>query len=128
VRSIVTPSRNFVSRRNKHHHGGARESVAVFVQEGEREMKPLFNVKRVEETATFIATELKTLLDRKSANSQMSLRLREMCPAYGKLTIGEHVLAILRALSMVELEIIADLASLTTKPSDMFDDDEDEAA
>jgi hypothetical protein len=86
-------------------------------------MKPLFNQKRVDETAAFLATELRTLLDRKNIDSHMSLRMRE-CSAYHQgQTIGESLLATLRALNMIQLEVLADLGSLQTEPGDWFDDE-----
>jgi hypothetical protein len=88
-------------------------------------MKPIFNNSRVESAAAFIAAELKTLLDRYNYDSHINRRLSEGCPAYQaeELTVGEQVLATSRALSMVQLEVMADLASLT---HDYFDDDDEE--
>jgi hypothetical protein len=86
-----------------------------------------FNNDRVEETAAFIAAELRKLLDRMASNSHMSQRIREACPAYRNgLTNGERVLATLRALSMAQLDVAADLASLDFGADD--DIKEDEAA
>ena len=91
-------------------------------------MKPyhqLFNNSRVEETAKFIAHELRVLLDRNDPQSHMSCRIREDCRTYNDgQTTGERVVATLRALSMIQLETLADLASLTAGPGD----DEEEAA
>ncbi len=77
-------------------------------------MTTLGNMSRIDETATFIASELKRLLDRRDDDSHMSRRIEEDCPAYENgLTNAESLLATLRALSMVQLEISADLAALT---------------
>jgi hypothetical protein len=90
-------------------------------------MKPIFDMKCVDDTAAFIATELRTLLDRKNIDSHMSRRMRE-CPAYNKgQTIGEAVLATLLALNPVQNEVARDLGLLETEASD-WDEDEDEAA
>jgi len=84
-------------------------------------MKPIFNKARVEQTATFVADELKLLLSR-DYGSHVSRRISGGCPAYKNgLTNGELLLATLRALSMVQLEISADLGSLITEPSDWED-------
>jgi hypothetical protein len=79
----------------------------------------------VDETATFIAAELKALLDRRNPDSFMTERLVAACPAWEKLRIGEHVLATLKALNLVTLDVIADMATLT---HDTIDDDEDDPA
>jgi hypothetical protein len=81
-------------------------------------MPKLHNMARVEEAATFIAGELRTILDRKDIDSHMSRRVREACPAYNGLTNGEVLLATLRALSMAQLEISAELADLTDGKDD----------
>jgi hypothetical protein len=91
-------------------------------------MKKLFNMARVEETATFIAAELKTVLDR-NYESHMSRRISEACPAYKNgLTNGEGLLARLRALSMAQLEISAELGGMHRDLDTMFDDDDEEVA
>jgi hypothetical protein len=88
--------------------------------------KKLFNMARVEETATFIAAELKTLLDR-NYDSHMSRRIREACPTYHNgLTNGEGLLAKLRALSMAQLELTAELGGMKRDLDTMFDDDDEE--
>ena len=87
-------------------------------------MKPLFNKDRVESAATFIAAELKTLLDRSNIKSDLQRRISKACPP--QLTIGEQVLATLRALAIVQLEVAADMASLLRESP--WYDDEDEAA
>ena len=89
--------------------------------------KKLFNMDRVDEAATFIAAELKVLLDRYNTQSHMQKRLGEACPAYQNgLLIGETVLATLRALSIAQLEISADMAELYYGADDV--DDEEPAA
>lgn len=89
-------------------------------------MKPLFNRKRVDETTAFIAAELRILLDRSNIDSHMSRRVREACPVYGQgQTIGESVLATLRALNIVQLEVFADLASLEREESWFEEEEED---
>lgn len=90
--------------------------------------RKLFNMKRVDEAATFIAAELKALLDRLDTKSHINRRLSEACPAYKDgLTNGEHVLATLRALSTAQLGISADLAGLNYDADDE-DLDAEEAA
>jgi hypothetical protein len=84
----------------------------------------LFNQGRVDRTGAFIAAELKTLLDRKNIDSDMSRRVREGCPDYrAGLTIGEGVLATLKALNLTAIVLLADMATLTREPGY---DDEDE--
>ena len=74
-------------------------------------MTPLFDEKRIDAAARFIADELKLLLDR-NIDSHMSRRIREACQAYKDgLTNGERSLATLRALAMAQIEIGHDLAS-----------------
>jgi hypothetical protein len=88
-------------------------------------VKKLFDMKRVEETATFISAELVKLFDRNNIDSHMGRHIAA-CPTYNKgLTNGERLLATLRALSMAQLEISSDLGSLTHEQSDFFDDDDD---
>lgn len=91
-------------------------------------MKPIFNKNRVDETAAFIADELRTLLDRKNIDSHMN-RCFRMFPVYReeKLTIGERILATLLALNMIESEVARDLGSLESDPYGEWLD-EDEAA
>jgi hypothetical protein len=87
-------------------------------------MANLFNKARVDETATFIAAELMTILDRSHYDSPLSKRISEACPTYARgLTNGERIAATLRALNMVQLEIIADLTSLENDDDDDGDDD-----
>ena len=77
-------------------------------------MPKLFDQARVDEVATFIAAELKELLDRKKYDSHMSQRLAEACPAYGRgLTNSERVLATLKALDLVGPELVSDLTFMT---------------
>jgi hypothetical protein len=85
-------------------------------------MKPLFNMTRVDETANFIATELRALIDRENIDSHMSRRVREACPAYANQTIGEGVLAMLIALNTIQNEVARDLGSLTTGASDDWEE------
>jgi hypothetical protein len=88
----------------------------------------LANHQRVEETAAFIAAELRTLLDRTNYDSHLSRQIREACPTYKKLTNIEHALARLRALAIVQADIIADIETMTWPDADDFDDaDGDEA-
>jgi hypothetical protein len=93
----------------------------------------MFNMTHVEETAKFIAGELRTFLDRKGDDENdghMTRRLREARPNYESLTNGDAALATLRALSMIQLEVGADLGGLMYEYDDYDDeeDDEDEAA
>jgi hypothetical protein len=75
-------------------------------------MKPNNN-KRIDETAEFIAAELERLLDRFDNNSLLNRRLREACPTYNNgLTHREQVIALARALNMVQLEVLTGLAAL----------------
>jgi hypothetical protein len=89
-------------------------------------MKPISDVKRVEETAAFIAAELRKLLvDGSDAESHMSRHLRK-CSTYNNgLTRGEELLATVRALSMVQLEILTGLGSMWMEQRE--DEDEDDA-
>jgi hypothetical protein len=92
-------------------------------------MSKLFDRKRIDEATDFIADELKGLLDRNNYKSHMQRRLQEACPAYHSgLTNGETLLATLRALSRVQLEITNDLGSLTHSDYDDDDDDDEIAA
>jgi hypothetical protein len=73
----------------------------------------LFNEKRVSEAADFIAGELVRLVDRNNYDSPINRRLDACCPSYGNgLTIGEQLLAVLRALSQAQIAITTELASL----------------
>jgi hypothetical protein len=94
-------------------------------------MPKLFDQARVDETAEFIATELKVLLDRKKYDSHMSRRISEACPAFRQgLTNGERVLATVKALHQVGPDLIADLTSMTREPTfeERWPDDEEEIA
>jgi hypothetical protein len=82
-------------------------------------VKTLANTKRVEETAVFVAAELHTLLDRTNFKSHLITRLREACPAYRSLTNIESCLAFLRALALMQADVIADIGTL------MWPDEED---
>ena len=95
-------------------HGGTAHNEG-----GSAMTKPMCNKTRVEETASFIAAELKALLDRYNMDSHMSRRIREACPAYENgLTNSEKLLATLRALSMVQIEVGVDFGTLTTGHED----------
>jgi hypothetical protein len=90
----------------------------------EKKFQPLFDMSRVEEATAFIAAELRTLLDRNNIESHMSKRIAAACPAYKNgLTNGERLLATLRAFSMAQLEILAELGSM--KHDVWVDDDDD---
>lgn len=79
-------------------------------------MKPLFNKNRVETAGRLIADELLLKLLDPNYKSCITERLSEACPAYkAGLTNGEQRVAILRALSLVQLEVAADLAALKTE-------------
>jgi hypothetical protein len=81
-------------------------------------MPKLFNQALVDETATFIAAELKPLLEYKNYDSPMSRRIAEACPAYRQgLTNGERVVATLKALNLAALEVMRDLTLLTRDPT-----------
>jgi len=84
-------------------------------------MPKLFNTRRIEEASTFIAAELSKVLNRNDIHSYMSERISKDCPTYqAGLTCGETVVATLRALAIVQDEIIKDLTSLN-----WGEDDED---
>jgi hypothetical protein len=89
--------------------------------------RKLFDNNRVGEAATCIAGELKTLLDRSNYKSSIEKALSENCPAYyaNGLTNGETVMAMLRALSMVQIEKSVELSGLLDGKDG---DDEDEEA
>jgi hypothetical protein len=88
-------------------------------------MPKLHNQALVDETAEFIAAELKTLLDRTNVDSHMNRRISEACPAYRRgLTNGDRVLAALKALHLVGLDLIRDMASMTRDPT--FEEEEEE--
>jgi hypothetical protein len=92
-------------------------------------MPKLFNQTLVDETAEFIAAELKVLLDRKRYDSHMSQRIAESCPAYHRgLTNSERVLATLKALHLVGPDLIGDLTSMTRDQTfeERWTDDEEE--
>jgi hypothetical protein len=81
-------------------------------------------VARIDEAADFIATELLEQFDRHNIDSRMNRRVHEECAAYRNgLTNGERLIAILRALSKVQLAINAEFAAL-----DFPEDDEDDEA
>jgi hypothetical protein len=81
-------------------------------------MPMLFNQTRVDETATFFAAELKDLLDRRNSDSHMNRRFKEACPSWDdELTNGEQVLATIKALNLVSVDLIADLATMTRDPT-----------
>jgi hypothetical protein len=81
-------------------------------------MPKLFNQALVDEAATFIAGELKALLDRKNLDSPMNRRIAEACPAYHQgLTNGDRVVATLKALNLAALDVIRDLTSMTRDPT-----------
>jgi hypothetical protein len=88
--------------------------------------KKLFDKERVEQTARFIAAELTTLLDRRY-DSHISKRLQEACPTYDTLTNGENLLATVRALSVVQLQIIAELSAMNSGGDGDFEDAEPDA-
>ena len=90
-------------------------------------MKAINDMKRVEAATDFIAQELKTLLAR-NYDSPMSRQLQKTVVYRDGLTNGERLLATMRALSLVQLEVAADLGSLTTEASDWRDQDDSEAA
>jgi hypothetical protein len=78
----------------------------------------IFDQQLVDEAAIFIAAELKVLLDRKNIDSPMNRRIREACPAYRHgLSNGDMVLATLKALHLVGLDITNDMTSLTREPT-----------
>ena len=90
-------------------------------------MPKLFNQARVDETAEFIAAELKVLLDRKRYDSHMSQRISDACPAFrAGLTNSERVLATLKALHVVGPDLIADLTSMTRDKTAAEEWEEDE--
>jgi hypothetical protein len=93
-------------------------------------MPKLFNQALVDETAEFIAAELKVLLDRKRYDSHMSQRIAESCRAYHRgLTNSERVLATLKALHLVGPDLIRDLTSMTrdkTAAEEWEEDEQDE--
>ena len=92
-------------------------------------MPKLFDQARVDEAATFIAAELKELLDRKKYDGHMSQRLAA-CPAYGRgLTNSERILATLKALDLVGPELVSDLTSMTREKTaaEEWGDEEDRA-
>jgi hypothetical protein len=90
-------------------------------------MPKLHNQALVDETAEFIAAELKVLLDRKNVDSHMNRRIREACPAYRQgLTNGDRVMASLKALHLAGLELISDMTSMTRDPTFDEIDEEDE--
>jgi hypothetical protein len=77
-------------------------------------MAKLFREKIVKETAKFIADELRKVLDRHKCDSYMSQRLND-CPTYHKphnLKNGEGMLATIRALAMVQIDMTRELASM----------------
>jgi hypothetical protein len=90
-------------------------------------MPKLFDQARIDEAATFIAAELKELLDRKKYDGHMSQRLAA-CPAYGRgLTNSERILATLKALDLVGPELVSDLTSMTREKTaaEEWGDEED---
>jgi hypothetical protein len=79
-------------------------------------------VARIDETADFIAAELHEQFDRRKFDTRMNRRIREECTAYRNgLTNGELLIAIMRALSKVQLEISTEFAALD------FPEDDDAA-
>jgi len=69
----------------------------------------LFSNTRVKEATEVIATELLKILAPRH-DSHMSRHVSKICPAYKKgLTNGEGLLATMRALSTVQLEVAAEL-------------------
>src|SRR6516162_6075878 len=86
-------------------------------------MRSLYNEKRVEAAARFIADELKRQFDQENINRHFHRRLSK-CQAYKDgLTLGETGLALLRALAMVQIEITHDVASKKIESSDQDDDE-----
>ncbi len=74
-------------------------------------MKPLFDEQRVEEAARFLAAEL-------IKAGGFDDRLAK-CPAYRRgLTASEARLALLRALSLVQIELTIELAAQNYTPDD----------
>jgi hypothetical protein len=73
--------------------------------------KKVFNLDGVEQTATFIAGELETILNVFDSRSYMNRRIREAGPVK-ELTNDEQELANLRALNMVQLTITAYIAAV----------------
>ena len=91
-------------------------------------MTNLFNQGRIDRVAEFIAAELRTLLDRRNMHAHMDRRLREDCPDYETLKNGEHVLATIKALNLVALDMVGDVASLQYDDGGLDEDDDGEAA
>jgi len=85
----------------------------------------LFNNDRIKEAAQVIANELLKILAKRH-DSHMQKHVAKNCPAYKKgLSNGEHLLATMRALSMVQLEVGVELADMThTVDEDLHDDDD----
>jgi hypothetical protein len=74
-------------------------------------MKALFNERRVEAAAEFIAKELIVQFDPENIDGRMQRRIQE-CQAYKDgLTMGEGALALLRALAMVQIHVSRELGS-----------------
>ena len=91
-------------------------------------MPKLFNQARVDEVATFIAAELKPLLDYKHYSNLMSRRITEACPTYHRgLTNIERVAATLKALNLAALDLFSDLTSLTREPTASEEWDEEDS-
>lgn len=78
----------------------------------------VFDETRVAAAAEAIKGELLKLLDRNDYNSAIEERLSVSMHYYSGMTTFERQLGILRALAMVQIEITADLASLTADESD----------
>jgi hypothetical protein len=85
-------------------------------------MQPVFDPGRVEEAASVIADELKTLLDRFNFESPIYKRLAKSAAYSNGLTNGEDVVARLMAVNMIQSELTKKLTSLKEQH------EEDEAA
>jgi hypothetical protein len=89
-----------------------------------RMMKPLFDAKRVETAAGLIAAELRRFVcdDGDGAGSSLPC-LRAYPINVDGLTCGERLHAIVRALGLVQLEVLAELGTMWFEGADHHDGD-----
>jgi hypothetical protein len=86
-------------------------------------MKSLYNEKRVEAVARFIADELKRQFAPDNINSHFHRRLCK-CQAYKDgLTMSETNLALLRALAMVQIEITHELTKSWIETGELYNEE-----
>lgn len=85
---------------------------------------------RVAETAAFKADQIRAVLEyeRYKDPDELIALLKETGPHYATIKNSEDVLATIRALSIISLELQARFTDFGYEPGDFDEDEEDEAA